>query len=154
MRQTDFQKEKQLVLALYTALDTAEPGALGSVMARYVTPDYLWRGFHPFHEQTGPQAVADVFWEPLHRAFSHLQRRMDIFMAGRNTIDGDSSVWVVSMGHLMGLFDQPWLGILPTSKLGFLRYCAFHRVEGDRLVQDLLHQLGDRQLVVLGQRVF
>jgi hypothetical protein len=31
---------------------------------------------------------------------------MDIFMAGKNEIDGFESVWVVSMGHLMGLFDN------------------------------------------------
>ncbi len=33
------------------------------------------------------------------------------------------------MGHLMGLFDAPWLGIRPTRKMVFLRYAEFHRVE-------------------------
>ena len=33
------------------------------------------------------------------------------------------------MGHLMGLFDEPWLGIQPTGKISMLRYCEFHRVE-------------------------
>ena len=50
-------------------------------------------------------------------------------MAGRNEIDGFESVWVVSMGHLMGLLDAPWLGIRPTRKMTFLRYCEFNRVE-------------------------
>ena len=135
MPDQDFQKEKQIVRAFYSALDTARPESLCDVMARHVTPDYFWRGFHPFHEQTGPEAVAESFWKPLHLAFSRLQRRMDIFMAGRNAIDGGRSVWVVSMGHLMGLFDRPWLDIPPTGKMAFLRYCAFHRVEGARIAE-------------------
>jgi predicted ester cyclase len=64
-----------------------------------------------------------------------MQRREDIFFAGLNQIDGFSSVWVVSMGHLMGLFDTPWLGICPTRKLVMLRYAEFHRVEGGRIVE-------------------
>jgi hypothetical protein len=54
-------------------------------------------------------------------------------MAGRNEIDGEASVWVASMGHLMGLFDRPWLGIRPTGRVAMLRYAEFHRVEGGRI---------------------
>lgn len=130
-----FQKEKQLVLDFYAALDSAVGDDIATVMARFCAPDCLWRGFHPFHEQTGPRAVAEVFWKPLHAALGHLQRRMDIFMAGQNAVDGNPGIWVVSMGHLMGLFDAPWLNIPPTGKMAFLRYCAFHRVEGDRITE-------------------
>jgi hypothetical protein len=62
---------------------------------------------HPFHERQGAEAVAEVFWAPLLRAVTHLQRRPDIVMAGLNEIDGEKTVWVASMGHLMGLFDRP-----------------------------------------------
>ena len=37
-----------------------------------------------------------------------MQRRQDIFIAGTNEISGEE--WVMSMGHLMGLFDQDFLG--------------------------------------------
>ena len=158
----EFQTEKQLVRSFYAELDAARPEALKAVMARYVTQGYFWRGFHPFHEQTGAEAVAESFWKPLRQAFSHLQRRMDIFMAGRNAIDGGHSVWVVSMGHLMGLFDRPWLGIPPTGKMGFLRYCAFHRVEGDRIsegamffdIPHLMMQAGLRPFPPRPQRIW
>lgn len=60
---------------------------------------------HPFGELTGPAAVAEAFWRPLTR----MQRRADIFIAGLNELDGFQGRWVVSMGHLMGLFDRPWL---------------------------------------------
>ena len=52
---------------------------------------------------------------------------MDIFLAGFNEIEAEG-VWVISMGHLMGLFDSPWLGIPATGKLIMLRYCEFNKV--------------------------
>jgi hypothetical protein len=89
----------------------------------------------PFDERTGAGEVAETFWSPLLTAVTAMQRREDVFFAGRNQIDGFQSVWVVSMGHLMGLFDAPWLGIRPTRKLVMLRYAEFHRVEQGRIVE-------------------
>ena len=58
---------------------------------------------------------------------------MDIFLAGYNEIEGYEGVWVASMGHLMGLFDRPWLGIPPTQKLIMLRYCEFNKVSNGKI---------------------
>ena len=135
----DFQKEKELVRRFYEALDSAETSDLGAVMERFCAPDLLWRGFHPFNEQHGPTTAATAFWLPLHQSLSRLQRRMDVFMAGQNEMDGFTSTWVVSMGHLMGLFDAPWVGIQPTGKMIFLRYCEFHRVEGGKIVETAMY---------------
>jgi len=129
-----FQGEKQLVRDFHAALDRADIDAIAAVMARYMAPDARWRGFHPFNEMTGPEAVATRFWTPLRQSLTRLQRRVDIFLAGRNEMDGFASVWVVSMGHLMGLLDAPWLGIAPTGKMAFLRYCEFNRIEDGRVV--------------------
>ena len=63
----------------------------------------------------GPDAVAETFWKPMLKAFGKLQRRDDIMMAGQNK---DGAVWVCTMGHLLGLFDKPWLNIPPTGILG------------------------------------
>ena len=131
----DFLTEKALVRDFYGALDTAADSESDDVLNRFCAPDYLWRGYHPFNENRTPSLVANLFWRPLRQALTRLQRRMDVFMAGRNEIDGFSSTWVVSMGHLMGLFDGPWLGIPPTGKIAMLRYCEFHRVENDRIVE-------------------
>ena len=62
----------------------------------------------------GPDAVAETFWIPLLNAFGKLQRRDDIKLAGRHK---DGSVWVCTMGHLLGLFGKPWLNIPPTGTL-------------------------------------
>ncbi|WP_413721031.1 ester cyclase [Silicimonas sp. MF1-12-2] len=130
-----FNSEKQLVMELQAALRAGgEAGAL-QAMSRFCTPDLLWRGYHPFNQLQGPEEVARTFWAPLAQAFTALHRRQDVFMAGRNQMDGFSSVWVVSMGHLVGLFDRPWLGIGPTGRMAFLRYCEFSRVEGNRIAE-------------------
>lgn len=135
----DFQKEKELVRRFYDALDSAEISDMGAVMEQFCAPDLLWRGFHPFNEQHGPKAASTAFWVPLHQSLSRLQRRMDVFMAGQNEMDGFTSTWVVSMGHLVGLFDAPWVGIQPTGKMIFLRYCEFHRVEGGKIVETAMY---------------
>ena len=139
-----FQAEKALVRDHYRALAGATPGSVAAVLAERVAGDWHWRGLHPFHEQRGPEAVAAVFWGPFLTAFSRVQRREDIFLAGRNDIDGQASTWVLSMGHLMGLFDAPFLNIPPTRRIAMLRYAEFNRVEGGRIVEtafffDLIH---------------
>ncbi len=134
-----FQSEKQLVRDYYSALDCAEAGQIEQVINTFTTHNYRWRGFHPFDEINDAVEVAHRFWVPLRLALTRMQRRMDIFMAGRNEIDGFDSTWVVSMGHLVGLFDQPWLGIRPTRKMAFLRYCEFHRVENGKIAETAMY---------------
>lgn len=136
---SDFQTEKAIVRAFLAALDSASPAALAGVLASHAGPGYRWRGYHPFGEIAGAEAVADRFWRPLRDSLGPIQRRMDVFFAGRNQIDGFASTWVVSMGHLMGLFDAPWLGIPPTGKMAFLRYAEFHRVEGGRIAETAMY---------------
>ena len=126
---TDYQEEKKVVLAYYKALDSAPAGATEPVLRATVSEDHVWRGFHPFDVIVGAASLARDFWDPLHQSLTSLQRRMDIFIAGSNSIKSHGGRWVTSMGHLMGLFDAPWLGIQPTGKIVMLRYADFHRVE-------------------------
>ncbi len=125
----DFQSEKRLVRAYHTAIDAGDWHAAG----RCVAPDCLWRGYHPFNELVGPEAPLERFWRPLHQSLTALERREDIFFAGRNEMDGFASVWVVSMGHVVGLFDTAWLGIPPTGQMTFLRYASFLRVDNGKI---------------------
>lgn len=139
---TDLQSAKGVVRAHHAALKAAAPDTVATALAQHTSPDWQWRGMHPFYEQTGAAAVADTFWSPLLTALTPLQRREDVFFAGHN--DAGDGVWVCSMGHLMGLFDAPLLGIRPHRRIAMLRYAEFHRVEGDRIVEtaqfcDLVH---------------
>ena len=150
----ELQNAKAVVRACHGDLDAAEGMSVAAVMARHTAPDYFWRGFHPFHELTGGAAVAEAFWIPLKASLHRLQRRQDIFLAGRNRVDDFRSVWVVSMGHLMGLFDAPWLGIRPTRKMAFLRYCEFSRVENDRIAEAAMFFDIPHLMIQAGQNPF
>lgn len=125
---SDLQSAKTIVSNYYAAIDKNPVEALKFYCAR----DAVWRGYHPFNEIHDPAEVANRFWVPLKTSVTRMQRRLDLFMAGENGLE-DGGIWVASMGHLMGLFDQPWLGIPPTNKIVMLRYAEFMRVDGNRI---------------------
>lgn len=139
-----FQDAKKVVRAHYDALKGATPETVTSILAQTTSHDWHWRGMHPFYEKHGAAAVANSFYAPFLTAMSSVQRREDVFFAGHNMIDGFKSTWVTSMGHLLALFDRPFLGIPPTRKIIMLRYAEFNRVENGKIVEtalfiDLLH---------------
>ncbi len=148
----DFQREKNLLRRFYDAADNADDTTIYAVIRDFVAPHYSWRGFHPFDAINTAETLAEQFWSPFKKSLRHQQRRIDIFFAGRNQIDDFSSTWVVSMGHIMGLFDRAWLGIPPTEKMAFLRYAEFNRIADDKIVEtafyfDLPHLMQQAGLV-------
>ena len=132
---SDFHDAKSIVRSYHSAQEAAAAGGMPEVEQRFAHDTYIWRGFHPFGEIHDPTDVGKTFWQALKTSLTSLQRREDIFFAGQNWLKQDGSNWVVSMGHLMGLFDKPWLGIAPTHKIAMLRYCAFYRVEDDKIAE-------------------
>ncbi len=130
---SDVQRAKSVVRRYFEDFEAASPGGLAGVIDRHAASDYGFRGVHPFNEIAGAREVAARVWHPLAEAFSRLQRRQDVFMAGSNRLDG--TLWVTSMGKFMGLFDAPWLGIPPTGKIALLPYCEFHRIDGGRIAE-------------------
>ncbi len=150
----NFQKEKTLVSSFFEALDATSDSDLPDVLRQFCAQDLHWRGFHPFNEITGTRAVADRFWQPLKNSLTRMKRRQDIFFAGTNSLDPVADVWVVSMGHLMGLFDHPWLGIRPTGKMAFLRYCEFHRVSQGKIAETAMYFDIPHLMVQAGQNPF
>jgi len=142
------QDNKNLIRQYHQELDTTDEESVHGVVEKYTSSGYQWYGVHPFNEQTGAEAVVDTFWKPLLKAFSHIQRRADIFMAGTNEIAGDE--WVVSMGHFMGLFQHNWLGIPATHKMAFLRYAEFNCIADGKIIKtaffcdiiDVMNQAG------------
>lgn len=129
------QESKQLVLDYFQALERADILDSVGVLARYTTPDYRFRGVHPFNELWSAAAVAEQVWMSLRRSFKGWQRRQDIFMAAPNKLDGFKSLWVTSMGKFLGLFDAPFLGIPATGKIALLPYCEFHRIADGKIAE-------------------
>ena len=129
----NLQKEKEIVRKYYSALDEASENDLTEVISAYTNNNYIWRGFYPFEIQKNIEGLVKSVWHPLRHSFRSFQRRTDIFFAGQNFIDNGSTVWVCSMGHLMGLFDNPWLNIKPTKKIAMIRYAEFHKIENEKI---------------------
>ena len=139
MHQSDLQNAKELVWRFYQKLDNAKVSEMADIIAAHTDKDHVWLGFHPFNEIKGSNEIANLFWAPFRYAVNNIQRRFDIFLAGANEIDNFQSTWVVSMGHLMGLFDNKWLGIQPTGKMIFLRYCEFNRIENGKIAETAMY---------------
>lgn len=96
---------------------------------------HSYRGVHPFNDVDGTEALADTVWSPLKTAMQMLQRRPDIFFAGRHHMQGDGALWVVEMGNFLGDFTAPWLGIPPTMKTAYLPYVTWHRVADGKIAE-------------------
>ena len=118
-----YQDQKSLILSFYDELEAANADNVVKVISQFTNRDFQWYGVYPFNEQNGGDAVAEAFWIPFLTAWSHIQRRQDVFMAGTSEIDNTD--WVISMGHFMGLLDGNWLGLPASRKIAFLRYADF-----------------------------
>ena len=134
----NFQGAKKCVLEYHAHLDSTQGEDITSVIKKYTSSNYTWRGMHPFNVKNGANAVAKDFWVPFKESFTSIQRRADIFFAGLNEIDNFDTQWVCQMGHFMGLFDKEWLGIKPTGKMVFIRFAEFNKVVNNRIVETAL----------------
>ena len=136
---SDFQSGKLVVQKYHDALalsEKSDPDRVRKACSDFLSEDCTWWGVEPFGVKLGPSDIASDFWIPLLDSFGRLQRRDDIMLCGRNEVDAAEgsdavaaddghSVWVCCMGHLVGLFDQPWLSIPPTGRLCFIKCCEF-----------------------------
>ena len=125
---------KSIVLDFYDSLASTDPSSRDG-LGQHLSPDYVWRGSYPFGAEHSADTFVQEFWQPLTTSLTNIQRRQDVFFAGLNDADQFQSCWVVSMGHLMGLFDQPFPQIPPTRKMIFLRYAEFHQVVDGKIAQ-------------------
>ena len=143
-----YQDQKSLILSFYDELEAANADSVRKVISQFTNTDFQWYGVYPFNEQNGGDAVAEVFWIPFLSAWSNVQRRQDVFLAGTSEIDNTD--WVISMGHFMGLMDGNWLGFPASRKLAFLRYADFNCIKDGKIIRGsffcdligLMHQLG------------
>ena len=90
-----YQAEKQVVRDYHAALDSTSGADMLNAVGQYVASDYLWRGYHPFSEMTSLNDVIAEFWMPLKSCLTRLQRREDVFFAGKNVTEDNDGTWVV-----------------------------------------------------------
>lgn len=119
--------DKQLLYPALQAIARAPLAELGRRFADLAHDAAVWHLPHPLNEIAGRDAVLERYWRPLRRALPDLERRDDIFIAGRFN-DAD---WVAATGHYVGTFTADWLGIRATGGLVFLRFGELYQmVEG------------------------
>ncbi len=56
----DYQDSKALVLRFYEELEAASADHVGSVLKKYTSPDYRFRGVHPFNQGADAEGGPDV----------------------------------------------------------------------------------------------
>lgn len=127
---------RALIRSFLDRLDAAAPGdEVSAVFADFTTDGVPYRGMHPFNTLTGSGAIADSVWSPLKQAMPVLQRRSDIYLCGHNNLPGQSGLWVVEMGNILGDFTRDWLGITATRKTTYLPYVSFYCIENGRIAE-------------------
>ena len=131
----DLQAEKKLVLDYLKDINESNIDSLSEIISRYTSDDFKMRCTHPFNELNGVEQIANNLWKPMKHSFLPIQRRMDIFYAGINSLDNNEGIWVTSMGHFMGVFNKPFLGIRPNHKSILLRYAEFYKVENNKITE-------------------
>lgn len=109
--------------------EVADGDDLAGTLARHCHADCRWEIFHPFNTILGLDAVATQFWQPLRAAFPDYEQRLGCVIGG--TYEGRELV--STLGHVIGTFDAPWLGIPATRGLAFLRF-GFNAVIRDGLI--------------------
>lgn len=106
-------------------------GGVQRLLAESCAEDVLWHGPAPLDDVTGRQALLDSVWEPLIDACPDLEDRVDILLCGAFKDGG----WLTTIGHYVGIFTRPWLGIQPSGRPLWLRYGRFDRFEAGRIVE-------------------
>ena len=112
---TDLQAEKKLVLDYFNEIDSCNIDSLSEVISKYASEEFSMKCTHPFNELGSIDLVANNLWKPIKDSFSPIQRRLDIFYAGINSLDKNKGKWISSMGHFMGVFNKPFVGLKPNS---------------------------------------
>ena len=135
---TDLQAEKKLVLNYFDEISSCCIESLSEVISKYVSEDFSMRCTHPFNELGSADLVANNLWKPIKDSFSPIQRRLDIFYAGINSLDNNGGRWISSMGHLMGVFNKSFLGLKPNYKSILLRFAEFYKVENSKITEGAL----------------
>jgi hypothetical protein len=96
--------------------------------------DIVWHGPAPFDDLKGLSEVKAKVWDPLINAFPDLENRPDIVLSG-HFAEHD---WVTSLGHYVGIFEQPWLGIAPTKRPIWLRYGQFDKYKDASVIESFV----------------
>ncbi|MEX3010608.1 hypothetical protein [Hoeflea sp. TYP-13] len=118
-----------------------------NAVERFFDRDAIINIVHPFNEIAGTAGYQSDFLEPLLGSFENLCRADYIAFGGSN----DASDWVTCTGYYCGHFTKPWLGIMPTNAMAYLRFGEFHRMENGRAVESYIFLDIPELMIAAGQ---
>jgi hypothetical protein len=128
-----YRGAKSVVLEYFNAMENAKVCDVENIMKQYLSEEYSWKASYPFRDLKGMEEVSNNFWIPLKESLTNMQRRMDVFIGGTNEFNDE--IWVMCMGHFMGLFDKDFLGIRHTKKMVSLRFAEFNCVKDGKIIK-------------------
>jgi predicted ester cyclase len=140
----DAEAHRARSLASLAAVRAMEAGlaAAETDMARYFTPDFLWRGNRGCGTKQGIDEFRRNWQRPLRAAFTDR-----VYLTEQMIADGD---WAACFGHIEATHSGPFMGLAPTGKRVRIPYMDFWRIEDGRIADnpvfvdlaDVLFQLG------------
>lgn len=154
------QAAKELVRRFWAELDAAGPEGALDVATDAMAPGLAWHGHAPVGSLVGPTAFVDDFWRPFLHSFPDLERRTNLFFAGRSNgrVDGDIALdgrlWVTGTGLFTATFSHDHLTVPATGGPVEIRWGEFCCVEHGRITEvyflvdmvDLIRQAGHEVL--------
>ena len=144
--------DRRRAKAFLDAIVATDRAGAKALLEAHLDPSATFHVAHPVNTLKGRTAILEGLYLPLHSAFSFRQRRDEILLAGSSRTG--SGTWIAAMGHYVGNFVQPFLGIAPSGHLAFLRYGEFYRIADGRITEarilvdlvDLMRQAGHAAL--------
>jgi len=137
---------KLQIMALLEDMARADVGDLLPRLEEHCHADVVWEVFHPFNTIVGASAAVDEFWAPLRKSFPDLEYRPSLVLAG----DYQGESWVSTLGHVVGGFEHPWVGIPQSHAITFLRFGLNAQLTDGRIAKafvyldliDVMRQVG------------
>lgn len=119
--------------ALLGELSRLDAAGRRRLLGERCAPGALFHVAYPVGDASGSDAYCEGWLDPLARAIPGAMRRDEIVMGGVSRTG--SGTWVSTLGHYVGNFEAPLLGIPANGKLVFLRCGEFYRIE-DGLIRE------------------
>lgn len=116
---------RQCLLRRLTALAEAPADGLEAALGQLARPEAQWRAAYPMNEMADSAAALANIWVPLRRALPDLERRDQIFLAGRYL----DRTFFAAIGQYCGTMHGDWLGIPATGRPLALRYGEVWQVD-------------------------
>lgn len=123
---------KNRLLPLRQALYDFSEANVRAQLASISNNASVFRLGFPFADMQGSEEFYSQAYAPLLSAWPDLERRDYIVIAGTDTEGHD---WVGCCGYYVGSFVQPWLDIVPSGKLTYMRFHEFFRMVDGVIVE-------------------